>query len=143
MAQALQGSAQIIEFSEDNTTWKYLVCVKTIKHDGKANTTTVPTNCGVFIGVGTPEWTWSVEGVIDPLRVSTTQLSYRDVSNYLNNGTTLYIRWKSVAAGSVTAGQGWNETMQCLISGVGQVVANGDLAQFTVDIAGQGANTII
>ena len=141
MAQALQGSAQLAEFSTDNSTWKSLVCLKTFTHTSEGSTSPEETACGVFVGVGLPKHSWSAEGVVDGARNSTTDVTYKDVLYWLDNGTALYYRFKNIASGSVTAGLAWQISAACLISKVQLKSQVGQVITFTIDVQAQGALT--
>lgn len=138
----LQGSAQVLELSENNSTWRSLVCLNAISHDITGNVNTVQTNCGPAVGVGTPTFKWSISAVCSALRDSTTEASFRDCAVWCNSGTTLYIRWRNAASGSVSQSIAWNESSQVIISSVKQTANNGEVVKFDVEIEGQGTLTI-
>lgn len=142
MATALQGRAQILELSEDNVTWKTIVCTNAIEHTNESQTSDVSTACGTFVGVGSPTWGWSVDGVCDALRDSSTQVTFRDLDYWLHNSTSLYVRFRSAASGSVTQGLAFNISGQVIISKANLKSDDGQVVTFSADIKGQGTKTI-
>lgn len=106
---SIQGSAVVLEVSDDGVTYKTLVCEEDSQMDLSNDVTTTKTKCSTFKGISAVDATISGNAVCnaDP---DVDEVSYNDVQTWQKLKTQKYFRYRNAAQGSFTAGQAFEHT---------------------------------
>lgn len=132
----LQSNLVPIALSSDSgSTYKNVVCKKgwTLNHD--TGTTKEETDCGTLVGVGSNDWSFDFEGVMNTTPAST-ELSAEDILGFASAQTLLLIKAQYPTSGSpgtdlYAQGQGYITNLK-----ISNTV--GSLMQFTFTFSGTG-----
>lgn len=98
MAEIL-SSLVPLEFSEDGTTWKRAVCRTSSNSNITVSVDKEETDCGVFTGVGSPDWSFDFEGIVNDAPTAT-EASYKDLQSWIVNRTKIYVRQQAGTTGA-------------------------------------------
>jgi predicted secreted protein len=128
-----------IELSFDNSvTWKTLVCLKNISIPLNTPVTEEETYCGTKVGVGTVKFNPSGEAVCET-RPSATEVSFDDLLEKMNAGTSFLWRVQNPTSGSVGVGLYLSGSCKCTdLELTGEA---GGLVNFTFTLTGEGTLT--
>lgn len=106
---SIQGSAVVLEVSDDGVSFKTLVCEEDSQIDLSNDVTTTKTKCSTFKGISQVDATISGNAVCnaDP---TAEEVSYNDVQTWQLQKTQKYFRYRNAAQGSFAAGQAFSFT---------------------------------
>lgn len=87
-------SSNLVPFavSADNITYKNVVCKKSWNFNGTTPTNVEQTDCGPMVGLGSNEWSFDFEGVLNTAVAGATEVSAKEMLSYWNNQTSLYAK---------------------------------------------------
>lgn len=128
-----------IELSFDNgSTWKILVCLKSINIPLTVPVTEEETYCGTKVGVGQVKFNPAGEAVCET-RPLTTEVSFDDLVEVMNAGTSFLWRVRNPTSGSVGFGLYLSGSCKCTEATLtGEA---GGLVNFTFTLTGEGTLT--
>lgn len=128
-----------IELSFDNgVTWKILVCLKSISIPLNVPVTEEETYCGPKVGVGAVKFNPSGEAVCET-RPAATEVSFDDLLEQMNAGTSFLWRVRNPTSGSVGVGLYLSGSCKCTeLELTGEA---GGLVNFSFTLTGEGTLT--
>lgn len=132
----LATSAVPVALSADaGTTYKSIVCRKSVALDVDSAVNEEQTDCGNFVSLGPVKWGFDVEGIVNTSPEST-EVSYEDLLGYSNGQTSLLVRMQHPTSGS----PGTNLYAQgaCYITNLKLSGPSGSLLSFSCRITGTG-----
>lgn len=88
----VQSNLVPFAISTDDVTYKNVVCKKSWNFNGTTQTTTENTDCGPLIAVGSNEFTFDFEMVLNTTPNGATEMSAKDVLTIWNNQTYSYVK---------------------------------------------------
>lgn len=98
----IQGNTIPLQISTNGSTWKNIVCSQAHEITVDNAISKEDTDCGPAVGLATPSWSATFQGVIHPTPSSPTEVSAGDLLDYANNQTQVYIK-TAIASKTVTA----------------------------------------
>lgn len=88
----IQSNLVPVTVSTDGNTYKSIVCKKAANFNGTTPTNVEQTDCGPMVGLGSNEWSVDIEGVLNTTPNSATEISAKELADYWNNQTAIYIK---------------------------------------------------
>lgn len=88
----IQANLVPFSLSVDNTTYKNVVCKKSWNFNGTTQTNTEQTDCGPLTAVGSNEFTFDFEMVLNTTPDSATQMSAKEVLAIWNSQAITYAK---------------------------------------------------
>jgi hypothetical protein len=88
----IQSNLVPFNLSSDDITYKAVVCKKAWNFTGTTPTTTEQTDCGPLTAVGSNEFSFDFEMILNTTPDSATQMSFKDVLTLWNNQTLVYAK---------------------------------------------------
>lgn len=130
----IQSNQVPLALSADNITFKNVVCKRAWNLNVTTPVNSEETDCGVAKGLGATDWTMDFEGVLNTTPNSPTELSAKQVADYVLAQTLLWIKTLTGSGGSnfFVTGQGYI-TDFAVQNSVGSLIA------FTFTFNGVGA----
>lgn len=130
----LQSNLVPFKLSTDDITYKNVVCKKAWSFNGTTPTNIEETDCGPLVGLGTNNWSFDFEMVLNTTPNGSTEMSAKDVLSIWNNQTAAYAKVLYPDPGGTTfylQGSGYitNFVLQNTV---------GNLMTFTGTFSGQG-----
>jgi len=135
---ALQSSQVPFYVSTDGSSWKMIVCKKSVTFNGTTPVNTEDSDCGPIIGLGSNQWTFDIDAIVNTTPNIGTQESYEQISKWWAAQTLLYVRFNYPDS----AGTDLLHTGQAYITTLTNQVAQGAAMNFQATFSGQGAITI-
>ena len=136
---ALQSSSVPFYVSTNGSTWKMIVCKKSVTFKGTTPVNTEDTDCGPIVGIASNQWTIDIDAVVNTTPDIGTQESYEQILKWWNLQTLLYIRWDYPDS----AGTDFKHEGQAYITSITGQVAQGAAMNFQATFSGQGAITTV
>jgi hypothetical protein len=135
---AIQSSSAPFYVSTDGSSWKLVVCKKSVTFNGTTPVTTEDTDCGPIVGIASNQWTIDIDAVVNVTPDIGTAESYEQILKWWAAQTLLYIRWNYPDS----AGTDFMHTGQAYITTLTGQVAQGAAMNFQATFSGQGAITV-
>lgn len=88
----LQSNLVPFALSTDDVTYKNVVCKKAWNFNGTTPTNVEETDCGPLVGLGSNNWTFDFEMVLNTTPNGSTEMSAKDVLTIWNNQTASYVK---------------------------------------------------
>lgn len=88
----LQGKLVPMAISTDGITYKNVVCKKVTNLNVDSAVNTEDTDCGPMVSLGSVNWTFDFEGVLNLTPDGATQMSANDILTLVNDQTQVYIK---------------------------------------------------
>lgn len=88
----VQSNLVPFALSTDDVTYKNVVCKKAWNFNGTTPTTIEETDCGPLVGLGTNNWTFDFEMVLNTTPNGATEMSAKEVLDIWNNQTPAYAK---------------------------------------------------
>jgi len=88
----IQSNLVPLMISTDGTNYYSVVCKKAANFNGTTPTNVDDTDCGPAVGLGSSQWTFDIEGVLNTTPNGATEVSAKTVLQYWNAQTLLYIK---------------------------------------------------
>lgn len=88
----IQSNLVPFALSTDNITYKNVVCKKAWNFKGSTPTNIEETDCGPLVGLGSNNFSWDFQGVLNTTPDGATQMSAKDVLEIWNNQTACYAK---------------------------------------------------
>jgi hypothetical protein len=136
---ALQSSAVPFYVSTNGSTWKMIVCKKSVTFKGTTPVNAEDTDCGSIVGIASNQWTIDVDAVVNTTPDIGTCESYEQILKWWNLQTLLYVRWDYPDS----AGTDFKHEGQAYITSLTGQVAQGTAMNFQATFSGQGAITTV
>ncbi len=134
---ALQSSSVPFYVSTNGSTWKMIVCKKSVSFNGTTPVNAEDTDCGSIVGIASNQWTIDIDAVVNTTPDIGTAESYEQILKWWNAQTLLYIRWNYPDS----AGSDFKHEGQAYITSLTGQVAQGSAMNFQATFSGQGAIT--
>lgn len=86
--------SNLVPFAVSTTgvTYKNVVCKKSWNFNGTTPTNVEQTDCGPLVGLGSSEWSFDFEGILNTSVAGATEVSAKEMLDYWNNQTLLYAK---------------------------------------------------
>ena len=92
----IQSSGVPFRISTDGgETWKNVVCKQTGTFNGSTSSNQEESDCGPFIGLGSPSWTVDFTGIVNLTPNSPTEISAKDLFDIWQDKTEVKVSWLS------------------------------------------------
>lgn len=88
----IQSNLVPFAISTDDITYKNVVCKKAWNFNGTTPTTTEQTDCGALVSVGSNEWTFDFEMILNTTPNGSTEMSAEDILGIWNAQTYSYVK---------------------------------------------------
>ena len=132
----LQSTAIPLELSDDNNTWRTLVCLTQYNMPLSKAVNSTETFCGIEVGLGSTTFNPTGTAVCktDP---DTDEWTFKELLTRFAAETSIYFRCTSPAAGSV--GGPFYLSGSCKVTALDLQFQTGQTVQFTWTLTGEGA----
>lgn len=121
--------------SDSGSTYKTVVCKKSVNFKGSTSTTKEETDCGVLVGIGANEWSFDVEAIVNTTPAST-EFSYEDILGFWSAQTALLVKYQYPTSG--TPGGDFYHQGTVYITDLSQANSVGNLLTFSMTLSGTG-----
>jgi hypothetical protein len=88
----IQSNLVPLLISSDDITYKSVVCKKAANFNGTTPTNVEQTDCGPMVGLGSNEWSFDIEGVLNTAPAGATEISAKELLNYWNSQSAIYVK---------------------------------------------------
>jgi len=112
----IQGSTQSVDISTDNgSTWKSLICLRTSSVNGSVDSTVEQTNCGTFTSIGKPNMTVDFDAICETAPGGS-EVSYSSLLGYFNAGTQVLVRVQNPVVSGSSAGASYYQSFDAYLT---------------------------
>lgn len=135
---AIQSSSAPFYLSPNGSTYYMIVCKTGIRFNAKSDITVEKTDCGGITGISDPEWSFTVDGIVNLTPDIGTAFSYEQLLAWKMGNTLLYVRFNYPD----TAGTDFKHMGQAYIADLTGELRQGNAMNFTITVQGTGTLTI-
>lgn len=136
---ALQSSQVPFYVSTDGIDYKMIVCKRGIRINiNDSNVASEATDCGPILGIGSVDWDFELDAILNISPDAGVQESYEQVLYWKVNQTLLYVRFNHPDS----AGTNFKHQGQAYLTNLTGQVQQGNAMNFTAKFTGTGTLTI-
>ena len=88
----LQGKLVPMAIGTDGSTYKNVVCKKTLNLKIDSSVNTEETDCGPLVSLGTVNWSFDWEGIYNTAYAGATEMSANQIFDFVNAQTLVYVK---------------------------------------------------